>query len=159
VLRDKLPPVPASNPAAGLPGPVTSAGLSVYPSMRVALTTNSGAAFAIAPDPASPATQTIPDTGYAEWRWQVAPLLAGPDKTLVVTAWADLSAQHAADILIQEYEAEVNVQVAPTPPPPTLAKRVGGFVSNNWQWLWTAILIPIGGWLVQRFSRKKKPEA
>jgi hypothetical protein len=77
----------------------------------------------------------------------------------VVTAWADLSAQHAADILVQEYLAEVNVQVAPTPPPPTLAKRAGGFVSNNWQWLWTAILIPVAGWLVQRFNRKKKPEA
>ena len=155
VLRNKLPALAAGGPAPTLPGPETSASLSVYPSMRVALTSNSGAAFAITPDPASPATQTIPDSGYAEWRWQVMPLLAGPGKTLVVTAWANLSDQNLDPILIQEYLAEVNVLVAPRP---SLPKRLGIFVANNWQWLWTAILIPVVGWLVGRFSRRKKPE-
>jgi hypothetical protein len=158
VLRDKLPALPSAGAAPPLPGQTVSSALSVYPRMRVALTSNSGAAFAITPDPAIPATQTVPDTGFAEWRWQVEPLLAGANKTLVVTAWADLSDQHLDPILIQEYLAEVNVEVAPVPPPPTIGQRIQSFVSKNWQWLWAAIVIPAAGWLLQRFSRKKKDD-
>lgn len=29
------------------------------------------------------------------------------------------------------------------------------FVSNNWKWLWTGILIPIGGWFVPNKIRKR----
>ncbi len=156
VLKSKLPPLSASSTAPALPGQTVSSGLSVYPRMRVALTTNSGAAFTITPDPNTPTTQTVPDNGFAEWRWQVAPLLAGPAKSLVVTAWADLSDQHLDPILIQEYEAEVNVQVAPAPPPPSVGSQVQSFIGKNWQWLWAAIVIPALGWATHRFSRKKK---
>ena len=151
VARNRMPQLPGQ--ALALPGQTTNT-LSVYPKMRVALTTNSGAAFAITPDAAFPDTQTVPDAGFAEWHWQVVPLLAGADKTLVVTAWAALD----DPILIQEFVAEVNVQVAPPPPPPTIGQRIQAFVSKNWQWLWAVILIPSLGWLSRLFKRKKKDD-
>lgn len=144
-----------SSPRPALPGTTVSSPLSVYPTMRVSLTTNSGGAFSITPDPQVPTTQTIPDNSFAEWRWQVSPLLAGPGKVLVVEAWADLTSQHLDPILVQEYVADVDVQVAPAPPPPTMAQRAWTFVQHNWQWLWATIVLPLGGWLVHRFTRKK----
>lgn len=158
VRRDRMPKIPAPSAEPPLPGQTVSNALSVYPRMRVALTSNSGAAFTITPDPSVPPTQTIPDNGFAEWRWQVLPSSSGANKTLVVTAWADLSDQHLDPILIQEYVAEVNVQVAPSPPPPTVGQRIQAFISKNWQWLWAAIVIPALGWLVRWFNRNKKKD-
>jgi hypothetical protein len=160
VVRLRRGALPATAP--GLPtspgGSTSTQQLSLYPQMRVTLDTNSGGAFQIAQSAATPTSQVVPDDGYAEWRWTVSPLLSGPDKTLVVTAWADLGTKDGVPqtILVAEYQAIINVQVAPAPPPPTAGQRIGKFIADNWKWLWTALLVPLAGWLIPRLSRKKK---
>ena len=37
--------------------------------------------------------------------------------------------------------------------------RVSGFVDDNWQWLWSAILVPVGLWVLQRRRRTRSVRA
>jgi hypothetical protein len=32
----------------------------------------------------------------------------------------------------------------------TFLSQLSSFVKDNWQWLWTAILIPVVGWVLAR---------
>jgi hypothetical protein len=51
---------------------------------------------------------------------------------------------------VQTFERVLEIDVA-------WSDRVSGFLSGNWQWLWTAILLPVGAWLLQRRRRATKP--
>jgi hypothetical protein len=53
--------------------------------------------------------------------------------------------------VIRTFEETIAVNV-------TLSQRVSSFFANNWQWLWTAILIPIIGWLISRRRRLPPPD-
>jgi hypothetical protein len=34
-------------------------------------------------------------------------------------------------------------------------QTVGSFISSNWQWLWTTLLVPVAGWLFRRYWTKQ----
>ena len=36
--------------------------------------------------------------------------------------------------------------------------RVTGFAESNWQWLWTAILVPVVGLVWRRLRTRHRPE-
>jgi hypothetical protein len=50
---------------------------------------------------------------------------------------------------IRTFEREMLVKVS-------FRKRVVTFVGKNWQWLWTALVVPVAGWLWKRKSVKKR---
>jgi hypothetical protein len=43
----------------------------------------------------------------------------------------------------------IDVEVAPT-------QRVSNFFSRHWTWIWTAIFIPVGGYVWKKYREKRK---
>jgi hypothetical protein len=45
--------------------------------------------------------------------------------------------------LINMFDGSIAVTITPR-------QRVEHFAKDNWQWLWTALLVPVGGWWKRR---------
>jgi hypothetical protein len=99
----------------------------------------------------TPERQAVSGAGVTEWRWEIEPTDAGTRRLhLTVAAVIDVRGTQSTHT-IRTFERVMNVEV-------TWSDRVSGFVGDNWQWLWTAILLPLAA-LVLRRRRKAKPAA
>jgi hypothetical protein len=90
-----------------------------------------GLGFEIAP--LSPDTQTVAGGGFAEWRWNVTATEAG-NHNLNVTVYAKLDDLPPHQIGAQTHAVEIDGNPM---------AGVEAFLGNNWQWLASAIVIPL----------------
>jgi hypothetical protein len=87
--------------------------------------------------------QAVSPTENTEWRWDVRPL-AGGSQRLHLTLDVELQVRgERIPRSIRTFDRDVLVNVAWT-------KRVGKFVSGNWQWLWATIVVPAALWVWRR---------
>jgi hypothetical protein len=92
--------------------------------------------------------QLITSSGYTQWSFAVTPLQSG-SLPLHVRISAIISAngvQKNKDFPVKDETIQVSVSPVAV---------VEGFVSNNWQWLWSTFVIPIGAWILHRRRKKK----
>ena len=95
--------------------------------------------------------QPVRRAGVTRWSWEIEPVETGALRLhLTISAIVDVAGSEST-YTIETFRRELDVRV-------TWSERVSGFVGSNWQWLWTAILLPIGAWLLQR-RRKAKAAA
>ena len=91
--------------------------------------------------------QVVDMSEDTEWRWEVTSRQPGMRNLyLTMDAIVTIEGQdrpHTIHSLSEVIIVHVSLQ-----------QRISGFVANNWQWLWSAILVPFIGWLWER--RKKK---
>ena len=122
-------------------GEKQGATLKASDSMEAHLT---GAGFTI--EPVTPAVQLVSGEGVTEWKWEVEPKEAGKRRLhLTLSAIIDLRGREAT-YTVRTFERTLVIRV-------TLRERLTGFAEDNWQWFWSALLIPIGAWLLQRRRR------
>jgi hypothetical protein len=99
----------------------------------------------------APEIQGISKSEVTEWQWMVKPINAGRHDlylTLSVLLSVDGVPTHRA---IRVFTKVIEVKV-------TWSQQVGLFFEKNWQWLWTAILVPIAGWYWKKGKgNKAKP--
>lgn len=92
-----------------------------------------------------------PAQDAVEWSWQITALEAG-QRTLYLTI--DLYSPEGKDFAsttINTLKEEIVVYV-------TWQQRIATFTSNNWEWLWSAILVPLVGWIYNSRKRKKNSQ-
>jgi excisionase family DNA binding protein len=99
--------------------------------------------------------QLVGGKDFTEWRWEVAPVEAGAQILyLTVTARIEIQGhgEEKKDILVKN--TQIRVKVNP-------AYSVQMFFGNNWQWLATAIIIPliIFGWTMWRKQETHLPSS
>ncbi|MCB9766304.1 MAG: hypothetical protein H6739_41395 [Alphaproteobacteria bacterium] len=82
-----------------------------------------------------------------EWLWDVRAINGGPH-TLVLTLYA-IPPGRSSGRTIEVYERRMEVVVPVT-------DQVLGAVEANWEWLWTFLLAPVGGWLLARRRRARE---
>lgn len=110
---------------------VQSATLQVANKMEAKLT---GSGFDI--EALSEPLQAITSSRPTQWRFKVTPVSHGPQELhLSLLAHIDIHGDDAP-LVVETKDAIINVNI-------TLAQRVAGFVSTNWQWLWAAVIFPI----------------
>jgi len=115
---------------------------------RIMLATLKGAGFNI--QPITEAIQVVNPAGETEWKWDITAIESGPQRLhLTLNAILQVDGQDRPKTLETMHEI-IEVQVS-------LEQQVSSFVSENWKWLWSAILVPFLGWLWER--RKKKSKA
>jgi hypothetical protein len=96
----------------------------------------------------TPEDQPVSETQNTGWQWEVKPKSAGAQE-LHLTLSAILEVDGAqSQRSIQTFDRTINVKVY-------WYKSLGAWFKNNWQWLWTALLLPLAGWLWRRY--KKRP--
>ncbi len=125
-----------------------SARIRVSNSMEAQLT---GTGFTI--QALRPGLQAVTSQQITRWKWEVTPTEYGR-QTLHLTLSAHLEvAGRDTPLVIQTFHREVQVEI-------TVPQRVSGFIQNNWQWLWAAVVVPVGGYLWKgRKKRRVKPKA
>jgi len=115
--------------------------VKVSPRMEARLTGNLFQITAITPE-----IQAVSGNQRTEWKWEVQPKKEGAHELhLTLTALVDVDG-YSTPRVIRTFDAVIEVNV-------TTTQKLGMFFGNNWQWLWAAILLPVGGWL---WRRKKK---
>lgn len=96
----------------------------------------------------TPEQQAITSKGVTEWKWEIKPTTAGRHR-LHLTLSALFSVDGAsAQRAIRTFDKTIEVQV-------TLAQQASEFLSNNWQWIWAAVLVPVVAWLWKRAKARK----
>ena len=84
-----------------------------------------------------------------EWRWEVEGTQSG-DHDLRVTLSALISVDgQQSERAIKTFEAEVDVNIP-------VRTRIKSFVTGNWQWIVVIIVLPIVGYLIRWWSRRRK---
>jgi hypothetical protein len=99
--------------------------------------------------PQNSAIQAVSFQEPTVWRWSIKPLRQGTypiHVALEAGVWLDGA---ITPRLINVFDGSITVTITPV-------QRVKHFVSDNWQWLGTALLLPAAGWWWK--ERKKKGE-
>lgn len=85
--------------------------------------------------------QPVLDSSNTVWQWNIIPIRGG-ENDLIIQVTAE-----EKDLPL--FEKTVKVKASFT-------RKVGNFAEDNWQWLSSAIIIPLFLWAVKKFSRRKK---
>lgn len=95
----------------------------------------------------TPEIQNLRVKEDTRWAWRVTPLEWGPQELeLTVSAIYSVDGRDGKRAL-RTFQHIIVVHV-------TYWQRAKVFTKNNWQWLWTAFVVPIAGWLWVRRCRK-----
>lgn len=98
----------------------------------------------------TPAVQLVSTSGRTEWKWDVEPTKAGKRRLhLTLSALIDLGGKERT-YTVKTFERTLEVDV-------TLRERLQTFVEGNWQWLWTALFVPLVALLLQRRRQRRLP--
>jgi hypothetical protein len=98
----------------------------------------------------TPELQAVRRGRVTEWRWDVEPTETGRRRLhLTLSALVDVDGDETP-FHVRTFDRTLDVEV-------TWTRQVTGFVSRNWQWLWSAILIPGLGWMWH--SRRRSARA
>jgi Divergent InlB B-repeat domain len=100
--------------------------------------------------PLSPEQQFVAAGQDTEWLWQIKPKRTGElHLYLTLNAIIDVRDQTGA-YKVKTFSRTLTINVS-------LATHVGDFVKGNWQWLWTAVLVPVGLWWYRRRTKPTPP--
>lgn len=98
----------------------------------------------------SPLRQAISRREATEWRWSVEATEPGPH-TLLLTLSA-VPPGSSALRPVKTLERALLVVVSPV-------EKVASVVKDNWEWMWTFLGAPVGGWAWARWRRRKRAAA
>ncbi len=93
--------------------------------------------------------QAIDPNRVSEWRWTITPKRIGTHKVNVTVAAVVEVGGDSAERLVKVYDREVMIIV-------DTVDAIKYFFLSYWQWLWSAIILPIGLWFWKH--RKKDDE-
>jgi len=128
-------------------GRVESSRIQISNSME-AILTGSNEAFSITQVP--PQRRPISGTEDTVWRWDVRAIKPGRQRLhVVLNAFVKVDGVESPHP-VREFDREYEIFV------PWQQKPFFAFVRNNWQWLWTAILLPVGAWIWNQRRKGKK---
>lgn len=129
-------------------GPVQETPLKISEIMTVTLIGDDDA-FRI--QPIGEAEQVIAGKPYGEWKWHVTPLKSGNQKlTLIAEAKILLEGRGEKPFYYKTLDRPIIVHVDHW-------FTLKNFISNNWQWLWAVVIVPLVGllWGLRRKKRRK----
>ncbi|MGP8329704.1 MAG: hypothetical protein ACT6FF_05255 [Methanosarcinaceae archaeon] len=87
--------------------------------------------------------------GTTQWRWQVTALQPGARELfLTISAIVNINGQDRPHTIHSHAEI-ILIHVS-------WNQMISGFVSHNWQWLWTTILVPFAGWFLELRRKRKR---
>lgn len=110
----------------------------------------------IAPDfdvvPSVAAEQAVTLDGPTEWIWRLKPKYGG-EFTVLVDLYAVV---YVGDQKTKRKYKTLRQPITITVPPVPWYANVWGWVNERWDWLWSVVLIPLIGYLLNRRKKKKR---
>jgi hypothetical protein len=130
-----------------VPGEVQTHEVQIANRMRALLEGDNPDTLTITP--LTPPMQAVSGKAPTVWMWSIKPLKAGRHPVHVALQTEVRIDGAVTPPLIDTFEGTIEVTITP-------GQRAEQFVRDNWQWLWTALLVPVGGWW---WKRRDKPKA
>jgi hypothetical protein len=96
----------------------------------------------------TPERQLVSPGANTEWKWEIEPTETGSQRLhLTLSALIDVKGERTPRA-VRTFEKPIVIQV-------TWQQKITGFVGDNWQWLWTTILVPVAAlaWTAWRRPR------
>jgi len=125
-------------------GTITGDSVQVAPRMEARLT---GSGFDI--QAVTPEVQMITRQARTSWRWDISASESGTHQlhlTLSAILPVDGQPTHRT---IRTFDHVITVYVSP-------GERIAAFLSNNWQWVMSAIFIPLFTWLIRSWWKRRR---
>lgn len=124
--------------------------ISIAPDMEARL---SGQDFTIGA--VTPERQAVSAEQETDWQWDVTPKEAGAQELHLTLNVILTVGKSSLPRSLRTFDRRIMVQV-------TWGQRLSGFVTSNWQWLWTVLVVPLAAWAWQTLKkrgRKRTPHA
>ncbi len=110
----------------------------------------SGSGFQISP--VTPETQAVSWNEITEWKWDVVPNRPGRHKLyLTLTALINVEG-NTMPRRIRTFDKTIEIEVSSW-------QVAFKFFQDNWEWLWTLIIFPIGYWIWRRHNEQTRKSA
>lgn len=98
--------------------------------------------------PITESMQAINMEDITDWRWEVTAMKPGTRHLhLTVNTVVEIDGQERTRT-IHSHSELITIHVS-------MQQRISGFVAGNWKWLWSAILVPLAGWVWENRKRRK----
>lgn len=95
----------------------------------------------------TPERQVIAQGINTAWRWSLKARTPGPNKVVKITVTAVVLVDgERTESYIDTYTSTIKVSITPQ-------QRISRWLSDNWQWAWGALLIPLLGYF---YNKKRK---
>lgn len=92
--------------------------------------------------------QPISTARSTRWAWEVTPQSEGIHKLHLSLSSTVLVGDSSTPITLRTFDREIEVRI-------DAIDKVTGFLAQNWQWLWSAVLIPVVGYFWTRRRKAK----
>lgn len=103
--------------------------------------------------------RTLDSAATEEWLWEITATQPGAE-TLHLELFAVIEVQgEQRKNLRRSWDAVVTVEVPPPPPPappPSIWAGLLAWAGKNFQWLWAAILVPLGGLAYRTYLARRR---
>jgi hypothetical protein len=100
----------------------------------------------------TPERQPVTNSQNTEWKWEVKAVASG-EQTLYLAANAIFEIDGQEKVRsINTYNKVIRVATVTVP----FTEKIGTFISTYWQWIVGTLIIPLLGWGVTRFAKKKE---
>jgi hypothetical protein len=96
-----------------------------------------------------PEEQLVSTAKTTEWRWDIQAVRAGEQMLYLTLSAVFYLDDRTTPYVIKTFERRIYVRVVWT-------RWVASFVGTHWQWLWTALLIPVAGWVIHKRKKKRR---
>jgi len=128
-------------------GESKAASIKVGSLMQAILVSNDQDGLSVVANTTNP--QDLFRTEDTYWEWHVTAKKPGKYKlSLTIEIESDINGVRLQRA-VKTYEEDIVVDVSTW-------KTIKEFFTSNWQWLWTALVIPIAGYIWKRWKAKKK---
>jgi hypothetical protein len=97
----------------------------------------------------TPERQAVSPRDITEWKWEIDPTESGLQKLHLSLSAIFYDKDREMIRTVRTFDKTIEVEV-------TLGHRLSDFVSRNWQWLWKAILVPLGAWAISQWIKRKR---
>ena len=101
--------------------------------------------------PGGPQPQQVLEGRDAIWKWVISPKEPGNQMLLL-----SIESKLEGGLTNEPFTRAIFVNALPPPLPPTLLQEMVNFVVTNWDKLLTIVLIPIGGWFLRVYLKRRK---
>ncbi len=96
-----------------------------------------------------PQEQLVSTARTTEWKWDIQAVKAGEQVLYLTLSAVFYLDDRTTPYVIKTFEHRIKVRVVWT-------RWIASFVGGNWQWLWTALLIPVAGWVIHKRKKKRR---
>jgi hypothetical protein len=99
----------------------------------------------------TPEQQLVGVLEATEWKWNVKAVTSGQQLLHLTLAAIFFLENSQTTLAVRTFDKHIDVTVS-------WYKPVSSFIGDNWQWLWTALLVPVVGWLWAWYFRRKNSD-